>query len=937
MDRLRFVVSGCMLASIGLVGIAEGGSLSPPGAPAPTMRSLDEISPGVTINSVPFTITQPGVYSLGRRCTCPDGFNAITVQANGVTIDLNGFDIVGSSGSLNGVYVEPAYGGTTVRNGTIRSMGGDGVSSSNARGVQLEDLVVSSCGGDGVDVAAGTLSGCRLEDNSGAGLLCTAPGGATQPLRVEVRDSCDRSSSITGNGGGGISYVGPCDASLEGVDISGNTGHGVSYVAVVSLPMQGSLYQTGGRCSSNTDDGVHIDVSGDGLLDFTVRGTLCDGNSQDGIHVSSSGTATITFEASGGSASSNGASGMKIAAKQKTWLCSNFRVNRNGGSGLSVGPDCVDSATFDQCDFSSNGGSGIDDGGGGGGGTAGSHWEMRACTVMDNALHGMSTSMRGIDKKDIRRGSVFSRNGGDGFHVVSGQAGAQCEVMCEGSTFSSNGGSGFSKLSNHQNVVMVVGFADCTLAQNVVHGIDIDDDGDGIDTILEGVATTVSSSGDDGISVTKSGTGGTVRGTFSDLRTERNAGRGMSLDGDCDDADFALQCSDSSFSSNTLDGMLVRVAGSGVQCSTTHLRCVSSGNGGNGLYIDDEDCDDLDLRVSCTGSTISSNTANGLYLECSVATTAQCDVTLDDSDLVDNGSSGLRGTINGLGNMPVRISTNFSRLSSNGDDGLHLDSSTCPDVTASVSVVGSECDDNGDDGVMLIAFLSKKGYDYYMAQSSASRNGGDGVDNDCDDFTAEQCRIDANGENGIELASSSASISSSSVSRNGADGCHCTCTQGWSGTQLRAIGNFSDGVDVSADSLVFMDSTASDNGGNGARFLHSQGVVHRDIAARNVLAGLHVQGDNTDISQCSATGQRDTSGTGISAGIRLDGSNNVVRECFVADNDCGVHVLSGSARVHGNDSGNNTNWLFGEATATVDAGPSSSAAAAASPTRNLGP
>jgi hypothetical protein len=69
------------------------GSLTPPGAPAPTMITLQQIEPRTPISSVPFTITTPGSYYLTTNLYSPSG-NGITVSANDVTIDLNGFALV---------------------------------------------------------------------------------------------------------------------------------------------------------------------------------------------------------------------------------------------------------------------------------------------------------------------------------------------------------------------------------------------------------------------------------------------------------------------------------------------------------------------------------------------------------------------------------------------------------------------------------------------------------------------------------------------------------------------------------------------------------------------------------------------------------------------------------------------------------------------------
>src|SRR5436190_2248196 len=72
------------------------GSLTPPGAPAPTMKTLDEIDAKLEkrtpISSVPFTISASGSYYLTGNLAVTTG-TAITISADNVTLDLNGFTI----------------------------------------------------------------------------------------------------------------------------------------------------------------------------------------------------------------------------------------------------------------------------------------------------------------------------------------------------------------------------------------------------------------------------------------------------------------------------------------------------------------------------------------------------------------------------------------------------------------------------------------------------------------------------------------------------------------------------------------------------------------------------------------------------------------------------------------------------------------------------
>src|ERR1035438_8410394 len=82
------VFSFCILQS----ALAQG-SLTPPGAPAPTMKSLDQIEPRIAITNLPIIITQGGSYYLTKSFVQNFSSDAISIFANDVTLDLCGFTI----------------------------------------------------------------------------------------------------------------------------------------------------------------------------------------------------------------------------------------------------------------------------------------------------------------------------------------------------------------------------------------------------------------------------------------------------------------------------------------------------------------------------------------------------------------------------------------------------------------------------------------------------------------------------------------------------------------------------------------------------------------------------------------------------------------------------------------------------------------------------
>ncbi|HEY1327050.1 MAG TPA: hypothetical protein VGI14_08930 [Casimicrobiaceae bacterium] len=134
------------------------------------------VTPGDT-PGFPVTITRAGSYRLASNLVVPDAnTSAIVVAANapGVTIDLNGFSILGPTNCVGfpltctplgvGIGVHSQTPGTTVRGGTIAGMGSSGIFVTGAAAT-VEDMNILTNGGDGMIVQLGTVLRNKVSRN----------------------------------------------------------------------------------------------------------------------------------------------------------------------------------------------------------------------------------------------------------------------------------------------------------------------------------------------------------------------------------------------------------------------------------------------------------------------------------------------------------------------------------------------------------------------------------------------------------------------------------------------------------------------------------------------------------------------------------------------------------------------------------------------------
>ena len=147
------------------------GPLTPPGAPAPTMKTLAQIEPRRPVDATntpgdaqnAFIISQPGSYYLTADIIAPAGKTGLRVSvdsASGVNIDLNGFSVIGagqeSGDGASGVACSSSLTPVALYNGRVRDWSGTGVYLGGPG--RVHDLLVADCGGVGIEINGGNYS-----------------------------------------------------------------------------------------------------------------------------------------------------------------------------------------------------------------------------------------------------------------------------------------------------------------------------------------------------------------------------------------------------------------------------------------------------------------------------------------------------------------------------------------------------------------------------------------------------------------------------------------------------------------------------------------------------------------------------------------------------------------------------------------------------------
>ena len=330
-----------LLSTLNLQLSSHGqGALAPPGAPAPAMKTLQQIEPRTPISSLPATITSSGSYYIVSNLVGSAGSDGIAIAANNVTIDLCGFTLAGPASALaeSGINCGTRS-NIFVFRGTISGWNGSGINGSGAKYCRVTDVTAADNGRSGIRVGDYSLvQHCLAERN---GLNLSSQIGITVGAGAIVRDCV-----VSGhNGASSIGIAGGGNCLIDHCNISGNNGAGGSGIdpnggsLVVDCVIANNLGTTNNvgifvnsqshvkHCviSGNSGDALRVN---DGCF---ILENECSGNGRHGINATGSGS-----RIDANSLTSNGGYGLQVTTVSGSNLIIRNSAYNNSLTGYNI-------------------------------------------------------------------------------------------------------------------------------------------------------------------------------------------------------------------------------------------------------------------------------------------------------------------------------------------------------------------------------------------------------------------------------------------------------------------------------------------------------------------------------------------------------------------------------------------------------------------------
>jgi hypothetical protein len=146
------------------------GPLNPPAGPvSPTLKTLDEVEPRTPVQRLPassnavYVITEPGSYYLTEHVKPAPDQSAIYIDADRVTLDLNGFSLDGNDLGKHAVVIEAGVRGTVIRNGFVRGFTRIAINGEESEDTTVESLTIFDSQQEAIFLAQrGVVRNCTI-------------------------------------------------------------------------------------------------------------------------------------------------------------------------------------------------------------------------------------------------------------------------------------------------------------------------------------------------------------------------------------------------------------------------------------------------------------------------------------------------------------------------------------------------------------------------------------------------------------------------------------------------------------------------------------------------------------------------------------------------------------------------------------------------------
>lgn len=228
------LLGACLATSVGY----GQGSLTPPGAPGPVMKTLDQVEPRIAISSLPYTISGSGSYYVANELTAP-GAVGIVISASDVTLDLSGYSLHGL-GSGSAISLDVPATNVVITGGTLSGWG-VGLDANQSAYGRFARLTAENCSADGFDVGHDNLlQDCTARNCGDDGFQTAGRGNVFERCRAlgslysgfwlladgegSVLRQCEANDSPHLSGGG---IIAGDDCTIEGCRMRGNARYGL--------------------------------------------------------------------------------------------------------------------------------------------------------------------------------------------------------------------------------------------------------------------------------------------------------------------------------------------------------------------------------------------------------------------------------------------------------------------------------------------------------------------------------------------------------------------------------------------------------------------------------------------------------------------------------------------------------------------------------------